>query len=99
VTQDRANDGNRGKAIRGGIVTFSLGKLNSAGGSVFQALQQQHRNLPIRLTSTEDAGQCRNGGCWLESGGLLVGRGDPEMRSAGVSMATRRDLPPEDQFH
>ena len=41
LTQDRANHGNRGKAIRGGIATFSLGELNSAGGSVFRTIQQQ----------------------------------------------------------
>src|SRR3954451_1017297 len=60
-TQDRANHGNRGKAIGGGIATFSLGELNSAGGSVFRALQQLHRNLPIRLASTEGTGRCRYG--------------------------------------
>jgi len=29
LTQERANDGNQGKASRGGIATFSLGELNS----------------------------------------------------------------------
>jgi hypothetical protein len=77
LTQERANDGNRGKAIRGGIATLRLGELNSAGGSVFRAIQQQHRNLPIRLTSTEGAGRCRNGG-------LSVGRGAHDMRSRAV---------------
>ena len=82
LTQDRANDGNRGKAIRGGIATFSFGELNSAGGSVFRALQQLHRNLPIRLTSTEGAGRCRHGGLLVG-----IGRGDHEMRSAGRSVS------------
>jgi len=41
MTQERANDGNQGKATRGGIAKFSLGELNSAGGSVFRAIQQQ----------------------------------------------------------
>ena len=80
-TQDRANHGNRGKAIGGGIATLSLGELNSAGGSVFRALQQLHRNLPIRLASTEGAERCRHGG--LLAG---IGRGNHEMRSADRSI-------------
>ena len=82
LTQDRANHGNRGKAIRDGIATFSIGELNSAGGSVFRALQQLHRNLPIRLTSTEGAGRCRHGGLLVG-----IGRGDHEMRSPGRSIS------------
>lgn len=83
LTQDRANHGNRGKAIRGGIATLTVGELNSAGGSVFRALQQLHRNLPIRLTSTEGAGRCRHGALLV---GIGIGRGDHEMRSADRSI-------------
>ena len=71
LTQDRANHGNRGKAIRGGLATFSLGELSSAGGSVLRALQHLHCNLRSASRRRRDAGRCRHGGLLVE-----IGRGD-----------------------
>ena len=66
LTQDRANHGNRGKAIRGGITTFSLGELNSAGGSVFRHFSSYtvtFRSASRRRRVRDDAAMVA---CWLE---------------------------------
>ena len=82
LTQDRANHGNRGKAIRGGITTFSLGELNSAGGSVFRHFSSYtvtFRSASRRRRVRDDAAMVA---CWFG-----IGRGDHEMRSPGRSIS------------
>ena len=66
LTQDRANHGNRGKAIRGGIATFSIGELNSAGGSVFRHFSSYTVTFRSASRRRRSVGRCRHGGLLLE---------------------------------